>query len=340
MFFPCNTLSFFFFPPGAPFLGRGGVVIFLRCCMLSNTWKPKWGGPVVSQGRETALLGGYGTSVWDFVSGGTFSLEACELSQLVDEHQTSPVQVKPFLLIWKTWLLSSAASSRQGSIASPSPSSPSLGWALGSSNVWDLPFDLRFSLEKSKLFAAWLQPGRSYSPINIFSFVLPRNVIWVIVLPFLLSPAQGNPKPHINHNTGTPILRVRLHPSFGCLPCLLHPISHHVQSSQNYSLPCGNVSLIPPWVGFAGVILHGGHGQILIPLGHLGGSGVSLIHLDRVSVKKHPKAQLCNSEQVCKKKKIIRESWLLFLHSALCLPLNISTHGRAVFPYNTHTHPP
>lgn len=200
----CNTLSFFFFFSGAPFLVQGGdVSIFLRCGMQSNTWKPKWSGPVVPQGRGTAVPGGYGTSVWDFMPGSAFDLEVREPSQLVDQHQTSPIQVKPFLFISKMWPLSSATISGHSSIASLCPSSPSLGWALGSSKVWGLPFDLGFSLEKSKLFAAQLEPARSYSPVNIFSFVLPRNVIWVIVLPFLLSPAQGNPNPHINHNTGS-----------------------------------------------------------------------------------------------------------------------------------------
>lgn len=193
------SLQYFFFFSFFP--GRGGVSTSSRQCMLANRWKPQWGG--LPRQRDRLLgwlwhvcLGCH--AWWPLSSGGRQAWPAGG-----SEHQSSPIQEKPFLLISKMWPLSSATGSRLGSVASPSPSSSSLGWALEFSSVWELPFDLRFSLEKGKLFPARPEPSRSYSPINIFSFVSPRTVIWVIVLPYLLSHSWGNPKPYINHNTSS-----------------------------------------------------------------------------------------------------------------------------------------
>lgn len=69
--------------------------------MLSSTRDPMGGGTVVPQSRGTFPPGGCGASGWDFVPSGPFGLKAHEPCQLVDKHQTSLVQVKPFLLISK-----------------------------------------------------------------------------------------------------------------------------------------------------------------------------------------------------------------------------------------------
>lgn len=97
-------------------------------------------------------------------------------------------------------------------------------------------------------------------------------------------PAQSRSrwlKPHRNHEIGNSQFSGSI---------FYHCLDAHLTFSTLISTPLrapeisphGSVPPMPPWEGFVEVILHGGHGQVVIA----SASGVNLKHLNSVSVKK------------------------------------------------------
>lgn len=155
---------YFFFSPGAPSSGEGHEIQHMKSkgkCWHNGHPKQR---NISSRWLWHICLGF--CALWPLWSEGTWALPVGRLTW----NQTHAS--KAVFIHFKDV---AALLSGHGSTASALPSFPSPGWALGSFNVWELPFNLRFSLEKSKLFAAWLEPARSNSPVNILSFVLPLS---------------------------------------------------------------------------------------------------------------------------------------------------------------------
>lgn len=168
------SLQCFYFPSGAPFLGWGGVGISFDVLHAVQHTRPNGSWHIgASKQRNSSpkwlwhISLGFCTP-WPLQSEGTWALPVGRLTS----NKSHPSKA-----IFTYFKYVAAFLSGRGSTASPLPSFPSPGWALGSFNGWGLPFNLRISPEKSKLFAAWVEPASSYSPGNILSFVLPCNVI-------------------------------------------------------------------------------------------------------------------------------------------------------------------